>query len=132
MNQKTKPPQQLTSTTSSRKEIVVWENGVPRAVVEQPRFDKGNAANLLAELSVVNLNFPYDGKEDKYFGMTKGEAIAAQFIEAAANGDASAIKEVMDRVMGKPQQNIKSIAIKGTLGDFLDTLDTSGADVIDI
>ncbi|MBW1672038.1 MAG: hypothetical protein JRJ45_00080 [Deltaproteobacteria bacterium] len=111
---------------------IIWEDGVPRAVIPQPKFDKGNAANLLAELSVLNLNFPYEGSDPKYFGMTKGEAIAAQFVDAAANGDAAAIKELMDRVMGKPQQNIKSVSVKGTLGEFLDTLDTSEADVIDI
>jgi len=135
----TPEPRQLPSATSKTpapltpKPIIVWENGVPRAVVEQPHFSKENAANLLADLSIINLNFPYEGKDEKYFGMTKGEAIAAQFVEAAASGDKAAIKEVMDRVMGKPQQNIKSVAIKGTLGDFLDTLDTSDAEeVIDI
>ena len=111
---------------------MIWENGVPRAIVEHGHFDKANVSRLLAELSIQNLNFPYDGDEEKYFGMTKGEAIAAQFVDAAASGDKMAIKELMDRVMGKPQQNIKSVSIKGTLGDFLDTLDTSEADVIDI
>jgi hypothetical protein len=71
------------------------------------------------------LNFPYTGDEPKYNGMTKGEAMIAQLIDEASEGDKDARKEVMDRVMGKPQQNIKSVSIKGTLGDFLDTLDTS-------
>jgi hypothetical protein len=125
MSQQNQPP----STTSNK---IVWENGVPRAITPHGHFDKTNAANLLAELSVQNLNFPYDGEDPKYFGMTKGEAIAAQFVDAAADGDKTAIKELMDRVMGKPQQNIKSVAIKGSLGDFLDTIDTSEAEVIDI
>jgi len=127
----------LASTTSKppatrRNYEIVWENGVPRAVVPQPKFSKANASNLLAELSVLNLNFPYDGDNPKYFGKSQGEAIAGQFVDAAAAGDMSAIKELMDRVMGKPQQNIKSVQVKGTLGDFLDTLDTSEEDVIDI
>jgi hypothetical protein len=134
MSQKPKQenqPATLPSTSKKNYEIV-WENGVPRALVPQPKFDKTNAAHLLAELSVLNLNFPYEGDDPKYFGMTKGEAISAQFVDAAANGDKMAIKELMDRVMGKPQQNIKSVSVKGTLGEFLDTLDTSEADVIDI
>lgn len=75
---------------------------------------------------------PYDGDDEKYFGMTKGEAIIAQFVDAAASGDQGAIKELMDRVMGKPQQNIKSVSVKGTINDFLDGLDSSETDVIDI
>lgn len=127
-------PKKLPSTISkdTPKPVVVWEDGVPRAMVEKPHFDKTNAANLLSDLSVINLNFPYDGDDPRYYGMTKGEAIAAQFIDAAACGDKSAIKEVMDRLLGKPQQNIKSVSVKGTLSDFLDTLDTSEEEVIDI
>jgi len=132
-----KPEQQPTPLTISnpakgQKTVVVWENGVPRAHVEQPKFDKHNSANLLAELSKIHLNFPYDGDEEKYFGMTKGEAMIAQWVDAASTGDADARKDLMDRVMGKPQQNIKSVSIKGSIGDFLDTLDTSEEDVIDI
>lgn len=127
MSQSKKTPP---STISNHK--IVWENGVPRAVVPKGHFDKTNAAHLLAELSVLNLNFPYEGEDPRYFGMTKGEAIAAQFVDAAASGDKAAIKELMDRVMGKPQQNIKSVSVRGTLNDFLDTLDTSEADVIDL
>jgi hypothetical protein len=124
-----KPQKQVLKTS---KYGIIWENGVPRAIQEQPHFSKENASALLADLSVLNLNSPYDGDDEKYFGITKGEAIAAQFIGAAADGDKAAIKEVMDRIMGKPQQNIKSVTVKGTLADFLDTLDTSDADVIDI
>jgi len=124
---KPRPP----ALTTSRHQII-WENGVPRAVAQQPHFDKHNTSALLAELFKLNLNFPYEGEDPKYFGMTKGEAIAAQLVDAAATGDADARKELMDRVMGRPQQNIKSVSVKGTLSDFLDTLDTSEADVIDI
>ena len=116
----------------SKPHEIIWENGVPRAVVQQPRFDKHNATNVLTELSKVFLNFPYDGEDERYFGMTKGEAMIAQLVDEASNGDADARKELMDRVMGKPQQNIKSLSVKGTLGEFLDSLDPSEAEVIDI
>ena len=111
---------------------IIWENGVPRAVVEHPRFGKNNTSTLLTELSKAYLNFPYDGENPKYAGMTKGEAMIAQLIDAASNGNADARKEVMDRIMGKPQQNIKSLSVKGTLGEFLDTIDASEAEVMDI
>ena len=111
---------------------IIWENGVPRAVVPRPHFDKNNASLVLTELSKQYLNFPYEGDDPRYLGMTKGEAMIAQLVDEASNGDADARKELMDRVMGKPQQNIKSLSVKGTLGEFLDTLDPSEADVIDI
>lgn len=111
---------------------MIWENGVPRAVVQQPHFEKKTAAITLSNIGIEQLNFPYEGDDPRYFGKTKGEAMMAQLIDAASEGDESARKEVMDRVMGKPQQNIKSVSVKGTLGEFLDTIDTSEADVIDI
>jgi len=123
---------QTPSTTYKPKHTVVWENGVPRASVEKPHFNKANASHLLAELQSIELNFPYEGEDERYFGKTKGEAIASMVIDKAASGDWAALKEVLDRVMGKPQQNIKSVSIKGSIGDFLDTLDTSEEDVIDI
>lgn len=129
MSQQEQTPQ-LPSTISNY--TMVWENGVPRAVVAQPRFDKNNTAGLLAEIGKQYLNFPYEGVDPRYFGKTKGEAMIAQLIDSASEGNSEARKEVMDRVMGKPQQNIKSVSIKGTLGEFLDTIDVSDADVIDL
>jgi len=120
----------VTSPTS--KQEIVWVDGVPKAVSERAVFTKSNAANLLSEISKECLNFPYDGPDTKYAGMSKGEAIIAQLVDSAASGNADARKELLDRVMGKPQQNIKSVSLRGSLGDFLDDLDTSEADVIDL
>lgn len=119
-------------STTFNKPVVVWENGVPKAVVPHAKFDKDNASHILTELAKQYLNFPYDGEEEKYMGMSKGEAMIAQLIDAASSGDKDARRDVMDRIMGKPQQNIKSVTVKGTLSEFLDTLDPSEADVIDI
>ena len=111
---------------------IVWENGIPRAIVAKPHFNKKNASRLLEDLSKELLNLPYDGDDPKYYGMSKGEAMMAQLVDDASTGDTGARKELMDRVMGKPQQNIKSLSVKGTLSEFLDELDTSEADVIDL
>jgi len=115
-----------------QKSAIVWENGVPRAVVEHPRFDKQNSASLLTELSKEFLNFPYDGEDDRYFGMTKGEAMVAQLVDSASTGSAESRKELMDRIVGKPMQNIKSMTLKGTLSDYLDALEGDDTDVTDI
>lgn len=111
---------------------IVWEDGVPRAVVEHARFTKGNTSSLLTDLSKAFLNFPYEGAEPRYFGMTKGEAMIAQLVDEASEGNAEARRELMDRIMGKPQQNIKSLSVKGTLGDFLDSIDASEAEDADV
>jgi len=131
-NSKTSKVSRETSPAPRSANKIVWQDGVPRAVVDHPRFDKGNSAQLLTELSKEFLNFPYDGEDPKYFGMTKGEAMIAQLVDAASGGNADARKELMDRVMGRPMQNIKSMSLKGTLSDFLDTLDVSGAEDTDV
>lgn len=123
-------PQRQLSRTSNPK--IVWENGIPRALTAQPRFSKDNCTVVLTELSKQMMNFPYSGSDKRYFGMTKGEAMMAQLVQSASTGNADARKELMDRVMGKPMQNIKSMTIKGTLSDFLDDLDTPDDNVMDI
>jgi hypothetical protein len=43
----------------------------------------------------------------------------------AADGDATARADILDRIMGKAQQNIKSVNLSGDINEFLDRVAAS-------
>lgn len=101
---------------------IEWDdNGNPKAVGVPIRFD-GLTDIRLRSLMQEALNLPYDGKDPRYRGLTKGEAMIMTLINDAASGDQDARKELLDRFLGKPIQNIKSVSVKATLEEFLDNL----------
>jgi len=101
---------------------LVWENGIPRVVgVPRARFGV-KAESSLRSLLREALEFPYDGDNPKFLGLTKGEAMMIQLVEEASNGDPKARQEVLDRVLGRPQQNIQSVSLKGSIESFLNEL----------
>ena len=112
---------------------LIWENGMPRVVgVPKAKFGRKAETSLRALLREA-LEFPYDGDNAKYLGLTKGEAMMIQLVEEASNGDPKARQEVLDRVLGKPQQNIKSLTLKGSIESFLDELPPPGPmDYVDV
>ena len=106
---------------------ILWENGLPKVIGVPMKF--GNRAEAsLRSLMREALDLPYDGNEEKYRGLSKGEALIIQLVEDASTGDAGARREVLDRVLGKPQQNIKSLSIKGSIESFLAELPPPSAE----
>ena len=104
-----------------------WINGVP-TVVGIPIENKLTEVKMKVLLSEV-LNLPYDGKDPRYVGLTKGEAMIIDLVDQASRGDSTARKEVLDRALGRPVQNIKSISVRGTIEEFLDNLDKRPDDI---
>jgi len=101
-----------------------WVNGKP-VVVGHPILD--NPADGFKELLMQAMNLPYDGPDPRYVGLTKGEALIIDLVDQASQGDATARKEVLDRALGKPVQNIKSVSVRGTIEEFLDGLEHTSA-----
>ena len=97
-----------------------WIDGKP-VIIGAPMIDgpiDGRMKLLLSEA----MNLPYDGNDPRYVGLTKGEALIIDLVDQASRGDKDARKEVLDRALGKPVQNIKSLNVRGTIEDFLDNL----------
>jgi hypothetical protein len=99
-----------------------WVNGVPTIIGHTEIFDQKAASQRLKSLLTAALNLPYDGKDLRYLGLSKGEAMVMTLVDDASKGSSEARKEVIDRHLGRPQQNIKSVSLKGDLNDFLDQL----------
>ena len=98
-----------------------WVDGKP-VVMGSPMVPgpmDGRMKMLLAEA----MNLPYDGHDPRYVGLTKGEALIIDLVDQASLGDKDARKEVLDRALGRPVQNIKSLSIKGSIEDFLDSIE---------
>lgn len=72
------------------------------------------------DLVKLSLDLPYDGSDSSLRGLTNGEAMAISMARQAANGDSTARQEIMDRLLGRAQQNIKSVNISGDINELLD------------
>ena len=85
-------------------------------------------AEILDQLkSVVTL--PYMGTDADKIGMSLIEAALFAAAKKAADGDTDALTKLLDRIMGKPLQQVANLNMTTTLKDFLDGI--SRADEID-
>lgn len=98
-----------------------WVNGKP-IVVGVP-MSVAPMETRMKDLLMEAGNLPYDGGDPRYVGLSKMEAIVIDLIDQASLGDKDARKEVLDRALGKPMQNIKTLSVRGTIEDFLDSID---------
>lgn len=110
----------LPATLDNYARHIVWENGCMKlvGVPVRPKPTK----DRLKECLDLSLDFPYDGHDPRYVGLTKGEAMMVELVDRATRGDYAALKEVLDRSLGKPIQNIRSVSVRATLEEFLDGL----------
>jgi len=63
---------------------------------------------------------PYMGKDADKIGMTLIEAALFAAAKKAADGDTDALEKVLNRIMGKPLQQVANLNMTGTLKEFLD------------
>ena len=101
-----------------------WVDGKP--VVKGVPIISGSTEVRMKDLLIEAMNLPYDGEDARYAGLTKGEALVIDLVDKASLGDTTARKEVLDRALGKPVQNIKSLNVRGSLEDLLDNLSSPG------
>lgn len=116
--------------------MLVWQDGQPRAVVSR-NFDGPKTEASLRTLMQEVLNLPYTGQNPNLKGLTKGEAMIITLADKASVGDMAAVKEMLDRILGRSTQSIQSVSVTGTLEEYLDaiaekTAPTMPKDVIDI
>jgi hypothetical protein len=103
--------------------LLRWENGVP-TLVEAITNLSDQPEDALRSLMRKCLDLPYDGKDPSLAGLSQGEAMVINLSRDAARGIPGARDVVLDRLLGKPQQNIKSVNMTGDINDFLDRVAT--------
>ena len=104
-----------------------WEDGMP--VLRYRNVIKKEALN---ELTKHALSQMYEGEwcdilqcfivDPRFEGMTKAEVMEHRLVDKAAAGNIEAIKEVKDRLTGKPKQQIESKSMQISYEDYLNEL----------
>lgn len=104
-----------------------WVEGLPR-----PKDAASFQKEQISQLTFAALSLPYrgiwDSQQQKYVmddpmyqGATYAEVMQMKLVKKAAeNGDMSAIKEVLDRTLGKPKQAIESVSMRMSYAEFLE------------
>ena len=64
----------------------------------------------------------------EYVGMSKGEVVIRQLIDMACFGGKDATKELLDRLVGKPKQQIETKKLTMSYQDYLDAIDRNTID----
>lgn len=76
---------------------------------------------------------PYTGKDPNKKKLTKGAAAFQALAEAAQDGDQGAFSFLLDRLIGKPVQQVNSLNVTASLSEFLSGLAAEmEKDVIDV
>jgi hypothetical protein len=117
----------------SYESFVVWENGVPRVELRQ-MLEKENLMDLpLAALSLPYLRTPKEvflERDAEFEGLTNAEVMNIRLARKAARGDTWATKDIQDRVLGKPKQQIEKHTISETYDQFLERKEQLADDYI--
>jgi hypothetical protein len=74
----------------------------------------------MQELLEISLDLPYSGEDKSLEGLTMGEALIVSMAKQAAEGDATARREILDRVLGQSVQKTQNLNLTGDLNSFLD------------
>lgn len=98
---------------------IEWREGIPYLTKAPTRISEQPENNLRLLLRRC-LDLPYDGLNPALAGLSQGEAMMVQLMRQAADGDSDARTQIIDRILGRPQQNIKSLNLSGDINEFLD------------
>lgn len=106
-------------------DVIIYPKNRNVAVVDGQIVPIGPAAITPSEIleqlkSVVCL--PYNGRDLDKVGMTLIEAALFAAAKKAADGDTDALEKVLNRLMGKPLQQVQNLNMTTTLKEFLDVI----------
>lgn len=89
---------QRNTTITPEMQAAQWKPGQSGNVGGRPKIKP--ISDALRQL----LDEPYSGREKRFKGMTNACALATRLYELALGGDLAAMRELADRVEGKPLQ----------------------------
>lgn len=104
---------------------IVYDPNFPMAFVGGeiiPTGKKPISASEIMDGLQTALSREYRGKDQNKIGLTKAEAMLDSLADKAADGDLDAISKTLDRVLGKPIQQVQSLNVNTSLTEFLDQL----------
>jgi hypothetical protein len=85
-----------------------------------PTGARGLSPSEITQQIKEAVGLPYLGREADKIGMTLLEAALYSAAKKAADGDVDALTKLLDRLMGKPVQQV--VQATGTLREFLDSV----------
>ncbi len=109
-----------------KKAVIVWKDNIP-SVESREIFPTGQ----LTAVTETILAEPFEdslGLWPQYNGLSKGEVVIRQLIDKACLGGKDATKELLDRLVGKPKQQIESKKLTMSYQDYLDAIDRNTID----
>lgn len=105
--------------TVDYRSLISWKDGIPYLSQAPVRVSQ-DPREILPSLLRLALDLPYSGLDPTLQGLTNAEAMVISHARKAAEGDQYSTDMILDRVVGKPPQTIKSVALTGDINDFLD------------
>lgn len=114
-----KPSLNTPYPTVEYRSLISWKDGIPYLSNTPVRVSQ-DPREILPTLLKLALDLPYSGLDPNLQGLTNAEAMAITHARKAADGDQFSTEILLDRVVGKPPQTIKSVALTGDINDFLD------------
>lgn len=117
------------------KKLIHWDkDGIPR-----PHTDWLLPKNRIDDVLMAAMALPYDGSPDpnmpgeiilepEYVGLTNIEVACIKQAKKAASGDLESLKFTVERLLGKPKQQVEQTTVTMSLKEYLETLDM--ADIV--
>lgn len=105
--------------------VIVYDPNLPVAFVGGeivPTGRKPVSASEIIEMFQTELSKEYTGDKKEKKGLTKGQAMILALADKAADGDVEAIGKILDRIIGKPIQQVQNFNVTSTWKEFLDEL----------
>jgi hypothetical protein len=106
---------------------ITWdENGMPkpafREIFAKEQIDILNRAALSADFEPRQDTETEQYDEERFRGMTNAEVGAIKLAENYARGDIESAKYLLDRVLGKPKQQVEQLSVNASYAEFLEEL----------
>jgi len=109
-----------------QKAVIVWKDNIP-TVESHEIFPSGQLMAVTETILAEPYNDPLE-LFPQYKGMSNGEVVLRQLIGRATLGCKDATKELLDRLVGKPKQQIETKKLSMTYADYLDAIDRNTID----
>ncbi len=103
-------------------DTIVYDEKMPMAYVRGIAVPTGrkpvSAADIISTFQNV-LALEYDGSDESKKGLTMFDAALVEQVRKASDGDLDALKFLVERVGGKPVQQVNNFNVNADLKDFL-------------
>lgn len=117
-----------------RKTVIKWVDGSP-VPVEMYSMSKHQIGNTLGVIMASEYEPVDDDDRALNGGKTKAQVLLERLVESAMDGDLESMKEVLDRMVGKPVahqvQDVRAVNVNMTYEDFLDSIDEKDLELDD-